>query len=116
MAASKLHSDRLVALEAHQAELRAAEQEAQDRHAAHITSIDPLKAKYAHHKVRHSHIAPMPNGLLVPSSQSAGRYTRRVSAISICCAPEIYVYSWRMASQKRFSEPGCSFRIFARAG
>lgn len=54
VATSKLHSDRLMALEANLSELQAAEQEAQDRYAAHIASIDPLKAKYAHHKVRHA--------------------------------------------------------------
>lgn len=72
MATSKLHSDRLVALEADQSELRAAEQEAQDRHAAHIASIDPLKAKHAHHKVRHAEIAeiaPFFDRSVVPNSQ-----------------------------------------------
>lgn len=52
VAASKLHSDRLAALEAELAELRAAEQDARQRHTTHIATIDPLKAKHAHHKVR----------------------------------------------------------------
>jgi len=63
VAASKLHSDRLAALEAELAELRAAEQDARQRHTTHIATIDPLKAKHAHHKAERSRVSDALNKL-----------------------------------------------------
>ena len=52
VAASKLHSDRLTQLEAELAEARAAEEDVRQRYTTHIATVDPLKAKHAHHKAR----------------------------------------------------------------
>ncbi len=56
VAESKLHSDRLAALEAELADTRAAEADARQRNEAHLADLTPLRNKHQHHRVPFSFV------------------------------------------------------------